>query len=108
MINNQQRHAVLTQLTRNRAKNRLSCSSRIEEFVRLFNGDHQLTRFVDRVLGAQEGFGLFDPATVDAARDDIRRQHIRQRAAVLPELEHHMLPACQMLDQAIKFPSVDA
>ena len=73
--------------------------SRRQELMGFFDEDHQRPGFVampavGRLLAPHPGF-------VDAARQQVADQHVGGGVApVLPELQHHVLAALQLFDDA--------
>ena len=99
LVNYHQRNIILPQLPGNCAKDGLRCDFRRQKLVRFLNKDDQRTRF--GALAAVRRFLAPHPGFVDAPSQQVADQHIGRRvAAVLAELQHHIVSAFQLFNDA--------
>ena len=67
----------------------------LRNLVRLFNGDNKLFRLVLGTSTRQIAFAFMDVEIVNAARQDIRYEHVTQEATLLAKLQDDVYYPCQ-------------
>ena len=87
LIDDEQGDEVLAHFAGDGAEDGLPGGDRVEELVRLLDGDDELLRLVLRLVGGEVLLGLADVEVMDAAGQDVGDQHVAQEAALLAELQ---------------------
>ena len=101
LVNDEEGDVVFPHLSGDGAKNGLFCRGRVEKLVRFFDGDDQVPGLVFGLLRCVKLFALGDVLLVNAPRENIRHEQIREHTRLPSKFEHDVNAAVDVVHHRI-------